>query len=67
MESLVASEIAPTDTSRTLANNILVLEQSEGQAMVGRLVPADDDAFNFTLIGGPPGDEGLDFRRRAET
>ncbi len=45
----------------TLANNILVLQQSEQQAMVGRVEMSPEKGFHFTLLGGPPDDPGLTF------
>jgi tetratricopeptide (TPR) repeat protein len=51
---------------RTYGNGILTLAQSgqEGQPpMVGRVSWEDRDHFRFRLIGGPPDDPGLKFRK----
>jgi len=46
----------------TVANNLLVLQQSPQEVMVGRIEPTAEKGFRFVLIGGPPDDEGLTFK-----
>ena len=45
----------------TVANNLLVLQQGNGESMVGRVVPTGGRGFRFFLVGGPPNDPGLTF------
>jgi tetratricopeptide (TPR) repeat protein len=45
----------------TVANNLLVLQQANGESMVGRIVPTSGRGFHFYLVGGPPNDPGLTF------
>jgi tetratricopeptide (TPR) repeat protein len=45
----------------TVANNLLVLQQANGESMVGRIVPSGGRGFRFFLVGGPPNDPGLTF------
>jgi hypothetical protein len=45
----------------TVANNLLVLQQANGESMVGRIVPSGGRGFRFFLVGGPPDDPGLSF------
>jgi hypothetical protein len=45
----------------TVANNLLVLQQGNGESMVGRVVPSSGRGFHFYLVGGPPNDPGLNF------
>lgn len=45
----------------TVANNLLVLQPGNGEAMVGRIVPSGGRGFQFFLVGGPPNDPGLTF------
>jgi tetratricopeptide (TPR) repeat protein len=45
----------------TVANNLLVLQQANGESMVGRIVPSGGRGFRFFLVGGPPDDPGLTF------
>lgn len=47
----------------TLAKDLLVLEPDTGGAMVGRVTSTADGQFNFRLVDGPPGDEGLTFKK----
>jgi tetratricopeptide (TPR) repeat protein len=47
----------------TLANDLLVLEPENGGAMVGRVSESADGQFRFQLVGGPPGDPGLTFKK----
>jgi tetratricopeptide (TPR) repeat protein len=46
----------------TASNNLLILQQSNGQSMVGRVVPSEGHGFHFYLVGGPPDDPGLEFK-----
>jgi hypothetical protein len=45
----------------TASNNLLVLQQGNGESMVGRVVPSEGRGFHFYLVGGPPEDPGLTF------
>ena len=45
----------------TVSNNLLVLQQANGESMVGRIVPSEGRGFHFYLVGGPPDDPGLTF------
>jgi tetratricopeptide (TPR) repeat protein len=45
----------------TASNNLLILQQSNGESMVGRVVPSEGRGFHFYLVGGPPEDPGLTF------
>jgi tetratricopeptide (TPR) repeat protein len=45
----------------TASNNLLILQQANGESMVGRVVPGDGRGFHFYLVGGPPDDPGLTF------
>lgn len=45
----------------TASNNLLILQQSNGESMVGRVVPGEGRGFHFYLVGGPPEDPGLTF------
>jgi tetratricopeptide (TPR) repeat protein len=45
------------------AGDVLVLQQAGGGAMVGNVAWENERAFTFKLIGGPPNDPGLRFRR----
>ncbi len=45
----------------TVANNLLVLQQGNGESMVGRVVPSSGRGFHLYLVGGPPNDPGLTF------
>jgi tetratricopeptide (TPR) repeat protein len=45
----------------TVSNNLLVLQQANGESMVGRIVPSEGRGFHFYLVGGPPNDSGLNF------
>jgi tetratricopeptide (TPR) repeat protein len=45
----------------TVANNLLVLQQGNGESMVGRIVLTGGRGFQFFLVGGPPHDPGLTF------
>jgi tetratricopeptide (TPR) repeat protein len=45
----------------TVANNLLVLQQGNGESMVGRIASTGGRGFRFSLVGGPPDDPGLTF------
>jgi hypothetical protein len=47
----------------TVANNLLVLQQADGETMVGRVALLDTGGFRFTLMGGAPNDPSLSFTR----
>ena len=47
----------------TLAKDLLILEPDTGGAMVGRVSGTVDGQFHFQLVGGPPGDPGLTFKK----
>lgn len=47
--------------SSTVTNNLLVLQQPNGESMIGRIVPVEGRGFRFLLMGGPPDDPGLTF------
>jgi tetratricopeptide (TPR) repeat protein len=47
----------------TLAKDLLILEPDTGGAMIGRVNSAADGQFHFQLVGGPPGDPGLTFKK----
>lgn len=49
--------------SYSLEGNLLELNQSDGNAMVGRLTGASAQQFHFRLVGATPDDPGLDFRK----
>ena len=48
-----------------LDGDIIELASPEDGTMVARVVSGGADAFQFILLGGPPSDEGLEFRRVA--
>jgi tetratricopeptide (TPR) repeat protein len=47
----------------TLAKDLLILEPDSGGAMIGRVSGVADGQFHFQLVGGPPGDPGLTFKK----
>jgi tetratricopeptide (TPR) repeat protein len=46
----------------TASNNLLILQQANGESMAGRVVPSEGRGFHFYLVGGPPDDPGLEFK-----
>lgn len=45
----------------TVANNLLILQQSAQESMIGRVEQTGEKGFRFVLMGGPPDDPGLSF------
>jgi hypothetical protein len=45
-----------------LANNLLILQQSNQETMIGRVEQTGDKGFRFVMMGGPPDDPGLTFK-----
>lgn len=43
---------------------VLILEDSDGGAMLARLTPGGENQFRFVLIGSPDTDPGLQFERK---
>lgn len=43
---------------------VLILEDSDGGAMLARLTPEGEDRFRFVMVGSPEDDPGLAFQRR---
>lgn len=43
--------------------DMLVLENSQGQTMVARVTDAGENKFKFEMMGGPPNDPGLTFSK----
>ncbi len=48
----------------SLADEKLMLQPQQGGPMVGIATLAEGGGFNFKIAGSPPGDQGLDFRKR---
>ncbi|MGE3314345.1 MAG: hypothetical protein AB7O26_04440 [Planctomycetaceae bacterium] len=46
----------------TIANNLLILQQSNQETMIGRVEQTPEKGFRFTMMGGPPDDPGLTFK-----
>ena len=51
------------DGKYQLAGNTLVLEYSNTGSMVGRVNSDRENHFSFKMVGGPPNDPGLAFRK----
>jgi tetratricopeptide (TPR) repeat protein len=47
----------------TVADNYLVLKQSDEESMIGQITPLADNRFTFKLAGDNPNDPGLTFGR----
>ena len=47
----------------TVDGPVLALERKAGGVLAGTATFADDGSFNFRMVGAPPQDKGLDFRR----
>ncbi|HEV3023054.1 MAG TPA: tetratricopeptide repeat protein, partial [Pirellulales bacterium] len=47
----------------TVEDNVLALECNDGGSLIGKATPDGAKEFNFTLVGAPPEDKGLDFSR----
>ena len=47
----------------TMDVNVLALEKSDGGSLIAEVSPKNPKTFNFKLVGAPPQDKGLDFRR----
>ena len=47
----------------TIQGSLIVLERSEGGALVANIVPDGDKKFNFKLVGADASDKGLDFAK----
>ena len=47
----------------TVEVNVLALECNDGGSLIGKVTPGGAKKFNFTLVGAPPEDKGLDFSR----
>ncbi len=44
-------------------DNTLAMQPDAGGTMVAELTNVKDGAFHFAVVGAPPGDQGLDFRK----
>ena len=55
----------PVTISGPLAatSDTLVLESNDQGTMVGRVASEGADQFRFVIMGGPPDDKGLTFKR----
>ncbi|MGC4007273.1 MAG: tetratricopeptide repeat protein [Pirellulales bacterium] len=47
----------------TTEGSLLILQNKDGGAMIGRVQPDGDNGMNFKLLGSPDDDPGLTFRR----
>ena len=45
----------------TVADNFLILKQSDDESMIGQITPLADNRFTFKLAGDNPNDPGLTF------
>jgi uncharacterized protein (TIGR03066 family) len=46
-----------------LDRNVLAMEPNSGGVMLAEVTPPEKGAFNFKLLGAPPGDKGLAFEK----
>lgn len=47
----------------SIEGDVLALERKGGGSLVATIKPTSGDQFNFTLVGAPEDDKGIDFRR----
>jgi tetratricopeptide (TPR) repeat protein len=47
----------------SVEGNVVTLERNEGGSLIAGIVPSNDHAMNFKLIGAPAEDPGLDFQK----
>ena len=47
----------------TLDENLMVLNRSGGGALMGRVTALAENSFLFKMVGGPPNDQGLTFKK----